>query len=934
MNLKKVLSLVLCVAMMLSVMVVGAGAAFSDQSKIKNTEAVDMCVALNIIGGYPDGSYKPEGNITRAEFAKMICVLLNGGTTPATATNTTPTFNDVRGNANAAWAEGFIEYCYAKGIVSGVGGGKFAPNGNVTATEAAKMLLVALGYNATVENYTGASWALKVNVQANQDGLYKGLETIDTGAALTRDNAAQMVWNALQAYVIDKSSSIDRTDGSVTDIYTKNTTVDLIAKMYDGIIAKGELSAFEYNSKDAKWTYTVKLTEPRTIRENNGELTTVYYVDVVSKTDYTALLGQKVKAVYKYDKNAKENTVYGIFSVDSNVVLTGLIGDLPKMTKSDDTSFKMNGQTYKLQSGLTLATVPVYQFTTSAETALFDIETKAATASTSAEYRDSALWDVAGQYATNDTVDGIAVLKGDNVTKYDAQKFTAVDKDGNGKIDFFMVVPFSVKKVTYVSSTQFALAGGSKTDLDDVTAYKGMARDDYVIYTAKENTANDTATLVKADLVSGKITSTDSPNAKIGDNWYTFDFSYGSKIDSNCKPGNELKDAVVVNGYIFDVDKVNKTAITDFAVVIATEAGGVNGNQAKLLFSDGKKEVVSTDKNYKNGTVKVNNQDVSIAIENGTLVTYSKNADGDYILTAVEAGKNGYDLDSKYFNVKKVSNSSDKVGYINGKVKVNNADTEVSATVNDDAVIFVQYKNDSYKVITGAQLKKIATGDVSVDTTNGKGLVVGSKDGNTYNVEMAYVSLGTNDVNDADTYYAYITGVTSTKNDDQQTVDVVKVWTNEGEKTYEFANTSVTYKHGNKDLLKAGSVIEFKLNDKDKINEVVSIYDVDAVATTDTNGSYSAATVAISALTPTFQFEVNKVLQTQTNSKYFELDKDTVYLYIENSDQIGVDAKDQSLNTASKNEDGSLMLNAFVLYDNTDGSVKLVVYDVDGDITE
>ena len=68
--------------MMLSVMVVGAGAAFSDQSKIKNTEAVDMCVALNIIGGYPDGSYKPEGNITRAEFAKMICVLLNGGTDP------------------------------------------------------------------------------------------------------------------------------------------------------------------------------------------------------------------------------------------------------------------------------------------------------------------------------------------------------------------------------------------------------------------------------------------------------------------------------------------------------------------------------------------------------------------------------------------------------------------------------------------------------------------------------------------------------------------------------------------------------------------------------------------------------------------------------------------------------------------------------------
>ncbi len=71
-NLKKVLSLVLCVAVMLSVMVMGAGAAFSDQDKIKNTEAVDACVALNIIGGYPDGSYKPEGNIKRSEITKMI----------------------------------------------------------------------------------------------------------------------------------------------------------------------------------------------------------------------------------------------------------------------------------------------------------------------------------------------------------------------------------------------------------------------------------------------------------------------------------------------------------------------------------------------------------------------------------------------------------------------------------------------------------------------------------------------------------------------------------------------------------------------------------------------------------------------------------------------------------------------------------------------
>ena len=79
---KKVLSLVLCVAVMLSVMVMGAGAAFSDQDKIENTEAVNMCTALNIIGGYEDGSYHPERNIERSEITKMICVALNGGKEP------------------------------------------------------------------------------------------------------------------------------------------------------------------------------------------------------------------------------------------------------------------------------------------------------------------------------------------------------------------------------------------------------------------------------------------------------------------------------------------------------------------------------------------------------------------------------------------------------------------------------------------------------------------------------------------------------------------------------------------------------------------------------------------------------------------------------------------------------------------------------------
>ena len=52
-----------------------AGAAFTDQADIKASEAVDTLVALGVVNGYDDGSFKPNGTVTRAEMAKMIYVL-------------------------------------------------------------------------------------------------------------------------------------------------------------------------------------------------------------------------------------------------------------------------------------------------------------------------------------------------------------------------------------------------------------------------------------------------------------------------------------------------------------------------------------------------------------------------------------------------------------------------------------------------------------------------------------------------------------------------------------------------------------------------------------------------------------------------------------------------------------------------------------------
>ena len=848
-----------------------------------------MCVALNIISGYPDGSFKPEGNITRAEFTKMLCVLLNGGNTPATATKATPTFSDIRTSANASWAEGFIEYCYAKGIVSGIGGGKFNPNGNVTATEAAKMLLVALGYNADVESYTGAAWALKVNVQANQDGLYKDLEKIDTNAALTRDNAAQMVWNALQAYVIDKSSSIDRTDGSITDIYTKSTTVDLLEKMYKGDIFEGTLTDFTYDSNKDKWTYTI----------TNGKGDDTTPVKVTSKTDYTALLNQNVKAVY--DATGKQPyDAYGIFAVDSEVVLTGLIGNLPDIASADK-SFKVDGVKYTLDAAASSINVKLFNNKNT---------------------------------TTNDK--SLSAVAGENVTAYDAQKFSAIDTDGDGDIDYFMVVPYAVAQVKYVGSDSFrvaVVADPFKTfstststsnptvtfDFDDVTTYDKMAKNDYVVMVAATYTGNNTATFTKADLVKGKIVSRDGTDVSIDGTWYTVDKSY---VDAKLvyTAGTTLTDAVVVNGYIFYADASGSKAVTDYVVVVGGDNTGY-GSTVKLMFSDGTKKVVDLDKFV--GITLTDATKYSKADVEGKLFTYEANSDNEYKLTLASVEGTGFDkaIGSTTYGgnytgtVSAVSNSSTKAGYID------------RASIANDAVIFVKYTEDGsvkYKVVSGEQLKKTAAADLSCVY-----MLASDGSGNVKNVEMAYVT-AKSDVSSADSYYGYVTSVVSIEDAYQ-----ITVWTKDGAKTYDTKNDNSQFAVSKRD------VIEFKLNSDGEISEILGHTNVATTTKGTAFGSDYACTIGIvdfsndtlrfKAFTANKITDTTEIAETQAH-KYFEADDDMVTLFIENSDAKGVEKGtiDSADDAATEN---ALVPNAFVVWDK-DGSILLMVYDVDNDINK
>ena len=838
--------------MMLSVMVVGAGAAFSDQSKIKNTEAVDMCTALNIIGGYPDGTFKPEGNITRAEVTKMICVALNGGEEPAVSTNATPTFNDVRGNANAAWAEGYIESCATQGIVSGVGGGKFAPNGNVTGTQLAKMLLVALGYKADIQNFTGNAWATNVNVLATQKGLYKDLEKLDVSAALTRDNAAQMIWNALQAKEVKYEYTLVSENGQLTSkITVKDDEKTLMQDKYNAVDYEyGVMTSFEYNSDKSEWTYYF-----------NGTLGDSHDDGYTTTADFTSLYGQTVKVIYDKKTNGDVNNVYGMFGKDAVVIAEGVVGDISTL-KASDSKVKISGTEYKLEKlDTNNYNVPVYDF--SYDTDIDDAE----------------------QMNGKSSV-GIVGLADDQ--SQSGFKFVAVDDDNNGKIDFFMVYPFSVAKVSYAGSKNFTLEyqdGSTKTlKFEDVVSYKGLAENDYVVYTADVNTATNDDTIVKADkVVSGDVTATRGDyKFAVDGTWYEAIMSTG-KSGLNLASGGTVKNVVVVNGYVFMADGSGVKSVTDYAVVIKTDTGAY-ANTAKLLFSDGTKKVVDTKDHYKD-------------LE-GKLVTYETNSDNEYILTAAKTTTVGSGFDVYWGNVKPEL-KSDKVKYISG------------ADIADDAVIFLrETTGDNYKVITGARLK----------TTNGTKMNVvaayADKTSSTgYNtVKMAYVT-NTDAISSADSLYGYLlSDAASVQNKDKKDVYEVTFLGEDGKE--------ITLKTDDQDksfeALKEGVVFSYTLN---------ADGDIDGVTILGQTGTKTAATA--NKTDAIIAYSGNYITLASDPTTRYEITKDTVILVI---DAAGPAVAEGSVSKAYKDTNGDWVKNVVVDLDKTDKEVDLLVIDYQNDI--
>ncbi len=150
---------------------VGQDVILNDISGHWAKEYIEEMVAMGAVKGYTDGSFKPDGYITRAEFTT---VLAKAFKLPAASSG--KVFEDTSGY----WAEEYVGAAYAAGIVTGYSDSRFGPQDPVTREQIAVMVaragkIEAAGRDIPFKD-TGevSDWARDALAAVSQNGIISG----------------------------------------------------------------------------------------------------------------------------------------------------------------------------------------------------------------------------------------------------------------------------------------------------------------------------------------------------------------------------------------------------------------------------------------------------------------------------------------------------------------------------------------------------------------------------------------------------------------------------------------------------------------------------------------------------------------------------------------------------------------------------------------
>lgn len=148
-----------------------------------------------ILNGYLDGSFKPENNITRAEFAKIIV-----SATDTFDDSAVSAFNDV---SNSDWYYSYVSTAYRLGYITGYPDGSFRPNDNITRADICTIVnrvLKATPSNGTIfsDDKFIPSYAKDAVYALSAKGIINGYSdgTFAPTTYATRAQTAKIIYSA------------------------------------------------------------------------------------------------------------------------------------------------------------------------------------------------------------------------------------------------------------------------------------------------------------------------------------------------------------------------------------------------------------------------------------------------------------------------------------------------------------------------------------------------------------------------------------------------------------------------------------------------------------------------------------------------------------------------------------------------------------------
>ncbi len=320
---KKALVVLLAVAMIFCFAATAMAATYTDMADQTDAakDAVAFNSALGIIGGYPDGTFGPAKNITRAEFAKIAVNAAGLADSADYLKNTASKFSDVK---VGAWYTGFINLAQSQGYLQGYPDGTFRPNATITNQEVVTVLLRMVGYN---DNLTGP-WPVDYINQAVKLDLLDDVNFVGAVPA-TRADVAVMTKATLDQKVVDwdkdKDAFVEATKGAggaaatyslLEDAFGASTVVTEIK--VNGIAAGAATldlgDAFTFDADDEELTlntdvkdYVINadtaISDGLTFDQLAGHIVTVILNDATKKTENVAYID-----VTSYTKTFKKVT--------------------------------------------------------------------------------------------------------------------------------------------------------------------------------------------------------------------------------------------------------------------------------------------------------------------------------------------------------------------------------------------------------------------------------------------------------------------------------------------------------------------------------------------------------------------------------------------------------------------------------------------------